>query len=302
MKQHCGFAAIIGPPNVGKSTLVNALTGQKVAIVTHKAQTTRMQVRGIMMHKVDDIDAQIILVDTPGIFVPQRRLDRAMVRTAWSATADADLLALVLDASRVCLADIDLILDGMPRDKMPLFLILNQIDRMEKSKLLVLAQELQRRITFDNIFMISALHGDGLDALESALACAMPAQAWAYPRSQAADIPLQLLAAEITREKLFLRLHQELPYALTCETETWTRRKDGSIYIRQVIYVRRASQRAIILGEGGRMIKAIGRAAREEISDALSARVHLFLFVKIRADWQEDPARYRAMGLDYHKS
>lgn len=303
MIRHSGFAAIIGPPNAGKSTLVNALTGQKIAIVTHKAQTTRMCVRGIMMCQKDEIDAQIVLVDTPGIFAPRRRLDRAMVDAAWGAVPDAHVTMMVLDASRPNRQDTALAITGIARGTgrmgVRLFLVLNQIDRADKPDLLVQAATLQKELNFDDVFMISALTGDGLARLSDSLATVMPAAPWLYPPDQVADIPMQLLAAELTREKLFLRVHQEIPYALTVENEEWVRRRDGSVQIRQVIYVTRESQRVIILGAKGQMIKSIGRAARVDIAEALGTEVHLFLFVKIREKWQEDPARYAALGLDY---
>ena len=244
-------------------------------------------------------EAQLILIDTPGIFTPKRRLDRAMVKAAWSGVRDADAALLVLDAAARLSPEAELSLKGLAETGKPLYLALNKIDAVARPSLLALAEELNARADFAATFMISALKGDGLEDLKAALCAALPESPFLYPADQAADVPAAMLAAEITREKLFERLHEELPYALTVEPESWERRKDGSIRISQVIYVRRAGQKAIVLGAGGRNMKAVGAAARRTLEEMLDCRVHLFVFVKQRADWPDDPARYRAMGLDY---
>lgn len=294
MSQKCGFVALIGPPNAGKSTLVNHLVGQKVTIVTQKAQTTRMRVRGVMMHD----DSQIILVDTPGVFKPNQRLDRHMVREAWSGAHDADCVLALFDVRHLEKPETQLVLDGMARLSAPVFIALNKIDRMPRSELLALIDGFRSRVSDCEIFLISALKGDGVSALAERLSAAMPEGPWLYSPDQAADIPSQLLAAEITREQLFLNLHQELPYALTVETDSWKRQKDGSVRIEQTIYVQRDGQKGIILGKGGETIKKLGAQARHEMESNFEHRVHLFLFVKVRANWMEDPARYQAMGID----
>ena len=291
----CGFVAVIGPPNAGKSTLSNALVGQKVSIVTQKAQTTRMRLRAVVMHEA----AQIILVDTPGIFAPKQRLDRAMVNEAWQGVEDADMILLVLDAARPLDDESEVILDNLENTKKPVALVLNKVDMLAKEDLLARVHELNLRASFIDTFLVSALTGDGLDVLKQALAQNMPTGPWLYPEDQAADVPSALLAAEITREKMFLRLHQELPYALTVETDKWKRGKDGSIRIEQTVFVARDGQKAIVLGKGGQTIKEIGAQSRLDLEDAFQCRVHLFIFVKVRKNWQDDPERYRVLGLDY---
>ena len=295
MSQKCGFVAIIGPPNAGKSTLSNALVGQKVAIVTQKAQTTRMRLRAVVMHG----QAQIILVDTPGIFAAKQRFDRAMVNEALMGVNDADEVLVVLDAARADTKEIDIMLEGLSSSKKQASMVINKIDAVRNDSLLALVQKLNERVAFKDTFLISALTGDGLERLKDTLANSMPEGPWLYPEDQAADIPSLLLASEVMREKLFLRLHQELPYALTVETEKWENKKDGSVRIEQIVYVQRDSQKAIVLGKGGQTIKEIGAQAREELQEMFERRVHLFTFVKVRKNWQEDPERYRMLGLDY---
>lgn len=293
----CGFVALIGAPNSGKSTLINALVGAKVAIVTHKAQTTRGPVLGIALSGA----SQIILVDTPGIFRPKRRLDRAMSAAAWNRAAEADLVALVIDAERGLDTALDPIFAELPMLTRPVIAVLNKIDLVPRPELLLLASEFSKRHAFERVFMISALTGDGVADLKTHLAGAVPPGPWLYPEDQLTDAPLRQAAAEITREKLFLRLHDELPYSLTVETADWKELKDGSVRIEQTIYVMRDSQKKIVLGAKGATIKEISMAAREEIGEMIGAPVHLFLFVKVRERWGEDPERYREMGLDYPK-
>ena len=295
MSQKCGFVAVIGPPNAGKSTLANGLVGQKVTIVTQKEQTTRMRLRAVVMHK----QAQVILVDTPGIFAAKQRFDRAMVNEVWLGVEDADEVLVVLDAARTDKPEIDLMLEGLSRSKKRVSLVLNKIDTVRNDSLLQLVQKLNERVDFAETYLISALTGDGLERLKDRLADAMPEGPWLYPEDQAADVPSLLLASEVLREKLFLRLHQELPYALTVETDKWENKKDGSVRIEQTVYVRRDSQKAIVLGKGGRAIKEIGAQARLELEEIFERRVHLFVFVKVRKNWQEDPERYRMLGLEY---
>jgi len=296
-KTRCGFVALIGAPNSGKSTLTNALVGAKVSIVTHKAQTTRGPVRGLVIAG----DAQIILVDTPGIFQPKRRLDRAMAQAAWDRAGDADIVALVIDAARGLDDKLAPIVEHLPEIKRPTLAILNKIDLIKKPDLLKLTAELLALKTFDQVFMVSALTGDGVEDLKTYLAEAVPEGPWLFPEDQLSDASLRQTAAEITREKLFLRLHEELPYALTVETTDWKELKNGSIRIEQTVYVERESQRRIVLGAKGQMIKEIGSAARTEIAEIAGVPVHLFLFVKVRERWGEDPERFREMGLDYPK-
>jgi GTP-binding protein Era len=293
----CGFVALIGAPNSGKSTLTNALVGAKVSIVTHKAQTTRGPVRGIALIG----NSQVILVDTPGIFQPKRRLDRAMAQAAWERAGDADLVALVIDAQFGLDQALQPLLTHLPEVKRPAVAILNKIDLVAKPELLHQAAELSALGRFHRVFMISALTGDGVADLKAYLACAVPPGPWLFPEDQLTDASLRQTAAEITREKLFLRLHEELPYTLTVETADWKELADGSIRIEQTIYVERESQRKIVLGAKGRTIKEIGSAARAEIGEITGAPVHLFLFVKVRERWADDPERYREMGLDYPK-
>ena len=289
-----GFVTMIGAPNAGKSTLVNQLVGAKVSIVTHKVQTTRALVRGIATVG----DTQLVFTDTPGIFAPKRRLDRAMVSTAWTGARDADIVLVLIDARKGIREDEERILEMLASVRQPRYLVLNKVDTVEPPMLLELAKELNERADFTETFMISALNGSGCDDLLKALASAVPEGPWFYPEDQISDLPMRQLAAEITREKLYLRLHQELPYASTVETERWEERKDGSVRIDQVIYVERDSQKKIVLGHKGETIKAIGAAARKDIGEILEQPVHLFLFVKVRSNWGNDPERYQQMGLD----
>ncbi|MFN4355255.1 GTPase Era [Parvibaculum sp.] len=291
----CGFVAIIGAPNAGKSTLLNQLVGSKVAIVTHKVQTTRSRIRGIAMEG----NTQIVFVDTPGIFKPKRRLDKAMVEAAWGGAGDADAIILMVDAEYERDEDLERIIEGLKSQGRKAILVLNKIDATKREKLLKLAERLNETGLFTDTFMISAMKGSGVADLRRHLAALMPAGPWHYPEDQAADVPLRSLAAEVTREKLFLRLHDELPYSLTVETEEWEQRKDGSIRIAQVIFVERESQKKIALGKGGQTIKKVGQLAREELEEMLETRVHLFLFVKVRENWSDDRERYREMGLDF---
>lgn len=291
----CGFVALIGAPNAGKSTLINALVGSKVSIVSHKVQTTRMLVRGIAIEGA----SQLIFVDTPGIFAPKRRLDRAMVTTAWGGAQDADLTVLLLDARKGLDDENDAIVGKLADVSGKKILLLNKIDLVEKEALLALAQAANDRTAFAATFMVSALNGDGVTDLKTWLAAQVPGGPWHYPPDQISDAPIRQLAAEITREKLFERLHQELPYQSTVETESWKELKDGSVRIEQTIYVERESQRKIVLGKGGQTIKAIGAAARKDITELAETPVHLFLFVKVREGWGEDPERYREMGLEF---
>jgi GTPase len=291
----CGFIALIGAPNVGKSTLVNALVGTKVAIVTPKVQTTRALLRGIAIVG----SAQLVLIDTPGIFAPRRRLDRAMVSTAWSGAHDADLICFILDAERGIDEEAEAILERLAGAGQAKILVLNKVDLVPKPRLLTLAQDANAKVKFDATFMIAALTGYGVDDVKSWLAAHVRPGPWHYPADEITDAPMRSLAAEITREKLFLRLHQELPYQSTVETEAWKELKGGAIRIEQTIYVERESQRKIVLGKGGSAIKAIGAEARKELSAILEVPVHLFLFVKVREGWGDDPARYREMGLEF---
>jgi GTP-binding protein Era len=293
----CGFVALIGAPNVGKSTLVNALVGSKVTIVSRKVQTTRALIRGIVIEN----NAQIILVDTPGIFAPKRRLDRAMVSTAWSGAHDADLVCVLLDAEAGIDEEADAILTKVASVGHDKILVLNKIDLVPREKLLALAKAANDRLAFAQTFMISALSGDGVGDLRQALAEMVPAGPFHYPEDQMSDAPMRQLAAEITREKIYRQLHQELPYQSTVETDSWTERKDNSIRIEQTIFVERESQRKIVLGKGGATIKAIGAESRKEIAEITGVPVHLFLFVKVRENWGDDPDRYREMGLDFPK-
>jgi GTP-binding protein Era len=293
----CGFIALIGAPNAGKSTLLNTLVGSKVTIVSRKVQTTRALIRGIAIHDT----SQLIFVDTPGIFAPKRRLDRAMVTSAWSGAHDADLVGVLIDARKGLDEEADAILARLAEVKQPKLLILNKVDVVAKEKLLTLAQEANAKAAFEKTFMISALTGDGVVDLKSWLAARVPRGPFLYPPDQMSDAPLRQLAAEITREKLFERLHQELPYQSTVETDQWKELRKGDVRIEQTIYVGRENQRKIVLGKGGQTIKAIGEAARKEIAELVEGKVHLFLFVKVREGWSEDPERYRAMGLEFPK-
>src|SRR3954451_20298253 len=295
--KRCGFIALIGAPNVGKSTLVNALVGTKVAIVSHKVQTTRTLLRGIATER----DSQLIFIDTPGVFDPKRRLDRAMVSKAWSGAHDADFVCALIDAKRGLDEETMALIGRLSDVHQPKLLIINKVDLVEKPALLALAKKANERAPFAAVFMISALTGDGVADLKHWLAVNVPAGPWHYPEDQITDAPLRRLAAEITREKLYLRLHEELPYRSTVETEQWTERKDGSVRIEQTIYVERDSQRKIVLGKGGQTIKAIGAEARRDIATIMERPVHLFLFVKVREGWGDDPERYREMGLEFPK-
>jgi GTP-binding protein Era len=292
----CGYVALIGAPNAGKSTLLNALVQAKVSIVTHKVQTTRSRITGIRVYG----QSQIIFVDTPGILDPTKRLERAMVQAAWTGARDADRIVLVVDAARGFTDDVRRIVDGLARARRTAIVALNKVDLVERKTLLPLAAALDVTGVVDRIFMVSASNGDGLDDLLDDLARRMPEGPWLYPADQLSEASERLLAAEITREKLFLRLHQELPYSLAVETLTWQERKDGSVRIDQVVYVGREGHKPIVLGAGGRTIKAIGSAARAELETMLGRRVHLFLHVKVQPDWADDPERYRDLGLDYH--
>jgi GTPase len=298
----CGFVALIGAPNAGKSTLINALIGEKVSIVSRKAQTTRSTVRGVLTFGA----AQLVFVDTPGVFAPKRRLDRAMVASALSAAADADVLAVIVDARKEAAesslaAETAQILEAIEPISKPKVLILNKIDVMDRAKLLELSARLNGAARFDETFMISAASGDGLGRLKERLTELAPLGPWLYPEDQIAEAPMRSLAAEITREKLFDRLHDELPYQATVETDSWQDQADGSARIEQTIFVTRESHRKIVIGQGGQTIKAIGTAARKDIAAANGANVHLFLHVKVRENWLDDPERYRAIGLDFPK-
>ena len=293
----CGFIALIGAPNAGKSTLLNAMVGSKVSIISHKVQTTRALIRGIAIEG----RSQLIFVDTPGIFSPRRRLDRAMVTTAWSGAHEADLVGVLIDARKGIDEEAEQILQRLGEVTPPKLLILNKIDLVAKEALLALADAANKTAKFEATFMISALTGDGVADLKAWLADRVAPGPWLYPPEQMSDAPVRQLAAEITREKLFERLHQELPYHSTVETEVWKQLRAGDIRIEQTIYVERESQRKIVLGKGGQTIKAIGEAARKEIAEIVEAKVHLFLFVKVREGWGDDPERYRAMGLEFPK-
>ncbi len=294
----CGFIALVGAPNAGKSTLLNALVGGKVSIVTPKVQTTRMRVTGIAMAG----DAQLVFIDTPGIFQPVRRLDRAMVAAAWGGARDADIVVVLIDAKRGIDKDAQRIIDGLVERRRRAILALNKIDLVKRAALLPIIAALDATGVFTDTFMISALDGDGVDDLRDFFAARVPAGPWHYPEDQISDMPLRLLAAETTREKLFLRLHQELPYGLTVETENWDERKDGSVRIDQIIYIARENHKPMVLGKGGQMIKAVGSAARQDLEASLDRRVHLFLHVKVAPKWADDPARYRDLGLEFPKS
>ncbi len=295
MTQRCGFVAVVGAPNAGKSTLVNALVGQKVAIVSPKAQTTRTRLMGVAM----DVDTQIVLIDTPGIFAPERRLDRAMVAAAWGSIDNAEAIVLVVDALAKPGERVERLLSGLQNRKEPLILALNKVDLAKKDKLLTLAEDLAGRANFAEIFFISAQTGDGVAELKAHLAGRMPQGSWHFPEDEVSDAPERMLAAEITREQLFRQLHEELPYQSTVETELFKTRPDGSAEIHQQIYVARDNQRAIVLGHKGARIKEIGAKARAELAELLGRKVHLFLHVKVKANWDEDRGVYRDMGLDW---
>ncbi len=291
----CGFVALIGAPNAGKSTITNDFAGAKVSIVSPKVQTTRTQVKGIGIFD----NTQIIFVDTPGIFKPKRRLDRAMVSSAWDGAGDADIVVLVVDAKKGFDDETRAIVKGLKNKKTPAVLLINKIDLVKKDRLLELSQALNDEYPFTETFFVSAATGKNLEEFYRYLAAQLPESPWYYPEEQMSDMPLKLLAAEVVREKLFLFLQQELPYALTVEPELWERREDNSIRAEITIYVERDGQKMIVLGKGGAMIKRIGQAARKELEDMLETRVHLFLFVKVRENWQEDAGRYSVWGLDF---
>ncbi|HEX8257083.1 MAG TPA: GTPase Era [Allosphingosinicella sp.] len=295
MSERCGLVAVVGAPNAGKSTLVNALIGQKVAIVSPKAQTTRVRLMGIAILG----EAQILLLDTPGIFEPRRRLDRAMVAAAWGGAQDADLIALVIDAKTGFSERIEQMLDTLKGRREPKILILNKVDITPKERLLTLTARLSERLDFEEIFMVSATTGDGAADLKQALAARVPEGPWHFPEEQVSDATDRMLAAEVTREQLYLQLHAELPYASAVETEKYEERRDGSVAIHQQILVGRPTQRAIVLGKGGARIREIGAAARAELAELLGRKVHLFLHVKVKPDWEEDRGLYRDIGLDW---
>jgi GTPase len=289
-----GFVALIGAPNAGKSTLLNKLVGAKVSIVSHKVQTTRAIMRGITISG----PTQVVFVDTPGIFAPKRRLDRAMVNTAWSGAIDADMVALLVDAKKGVDEEVSRIVGRLADLQRPRIVILNKIDTVKRESLLALAADLNARCRFDATFMVSALNGSGIDGLMEYFEKTLPEGPWLYPEDTISDLPMRMLAAEITREKMFLRLHDELPYSSTVETESWVEKKNG-VRIEQTIYVERDSQKKIVLGRNGQTIKAISMASREELQGILEQPVHLFLFVKVRENWSDDPERYREMGLEF---
>jgi GTP-binding protein Era len=295
VSERCGLVAVVGAPNAGKSTLVNALVGQKVAIVSPKAQTTRTRLMGIAIAG----EAQILLLDTPGIFDPRRRLDRAMVAAAWGGAQDADLIALVVDAKTGFSERIETMLDTLAARAEAKILILNKVDIAPKESLLTLTAELNRRVPFEATFMVCATSGDGVSDLKTTLAARMPEGPWHFPEEQVSDATDRMVAAEVTREQLYLQLHAELPYASAIETEKYEERKDGSVAIHQQILVARPTQRAIVLGKGGARIKEIGAAARTELGQLLGRKVHLFLHVKVKPDWEEDRSVYREIGLDW---
>ena len=289
----CGFAAIIGAPNAGKSTLVNKLVGSKVSIVSHKVQTTRARIRAIYMHE----QSQVVLVDTPGIFKPRRKLDEAMVESAWAGAGEADAVVLIVDARRGLEDEVLKIIEGFKATKAKAMLVLNKIDLINIEKLMPLAEQCAAAFPFTETFMVSAISGSGVGKLGTKLGDMMPLGPWLYPEDQTADVHLRFIASEITREKIYERLHDELPYSSTVETEAWEEKKDGSVKITQVIFVERDSQKAIVLGKGGAQIRVLGQLARKEMEESFERRVHLFLFVKVRENWAVDPERFRMMGL-----
>lgn len=294
-ESHCGFVALLGAPNAGKSTLMNSLVGSKISIVTHKVQTTRTRFIGIALHK----ESQMIFVDTPGIFEPKKRLERAMVSAAWAGASDADVIIVLVDAERRIDDNTRRIIDGLSNAGKKAILAINKIDTIRRDSLLALVQELNEMGDFSEVMLISALKGDGLEDLKDVIVGYLPKGPWLYPEDQMTDITERMLAAEVTREKFFLRLHQELPYAATIETESWQEKKDGSVRIEQIIYVERDTQKAIVIGKGGRSLKEIGKMAREDLEEMFGRRVHLFIFVKVRKNWSDDKERYTNMGLDW---
>lgn len=293
----CGFIAIVGVPNAGKSTLLNALVGTKVSIVTHKAQTTRAQIRGV----VTEDDSQIIFVDTPGIFAPKRRLDRAMVQSAWSGAGDADLVAFIVDAHKGISDEVEALAEGLTKIPHRKILVLNKVDTVKPEILLELSKQLNERLQFEETFMISALKGHGVGDFLKWCKANIPLGPWHFPEDHLTDLTQALTAAEVTREKLFLRIHDEIPYNITVETESFKVQKDGSFRIEQIIYVTRNTHKMIVLGKNGQTIKSIGAAARAELMEIFETKVHLFLFVKVRENWANDPGRYREMGLEFPK-
>jgi GTP-binding protein Era len=293
----CGFVALIGAPNAGKSTLLNALVGAKVAIVTHKVQTTRTRITGIGLN--EDLNAQLVFIDTPGIFEPKRRLDRAMVSAAWKGSEDAEETLLLIDAKKGLNEEAERIVLALKEAGRKVHLAINKIDTVKRDSLLALTAELNATGVFDEIFMISAKNGDGVADLKDFLARQAPEGPWMYPEDQMADVTMRILAAEVTREKVYLRLHDELPYATTVETEKWEDRKDGSVRIEQVIHVQRETQKGIVIGKGGSMLKTLGQMAREELEDMLGRKVHLFLHVRVTERWADDRTVYKDMGLDF---
>lgn len=294
--QRCGIVAVVGAPNAGKSTLVNQLVGAKVSIVTHKVQTTRTRIRGIAVQG----NAQVVFVDTPGIFVAKRRLERAMVQAAWASVEDADVALVIHDAGRSQIsAETRQVIEGLAEARCEVVLVLNKVDLVRREKLLELASELSAMGTFSKVFMLSALNGDGTGDLMNYLTSRLPEGPWLFPEDQLSDLSLRTLAAEITREKLFLNLHQELPYALTVETESWEDFKNGSARVQQVIYVGREQHKAICLGKGGKTIRVVRQSAQKEMEAAFGQPIHLFLFVKVRENWINDPERYRNLGLEF---
>ena len=291
----CGFVAIIGSPNAGKSTLLNQMVGAKVAIVTHKVQTTRTRVTGIGLHE----NTQLVFIDTPGIFAPKRRLDRAMVSAAWKGSEDAEQTVLMVDAKKGIDDNVERIVKGLSDAKRKAILVINKIDTVKRDSLLALVQKLNESDLFEDTFLISALNGDGVEDLKAHLAGLAPEGPWMYPEDQISDVTMRLLAAEITREKVYLRLHEELPYATTVETEAWDERPDGSVRIEQVIHVERESQKGIVIGKGGKMLKLLGQMAREDMQENFDRKVHLFLHVRVTEKWADDKTMYEDMGLDF---
>ena len=291
----CGFVAIIGSPNAGKSTLLNQMVGAKVAIVTHKVQTTRTRVTGIGLHE----NTQLVFIDTPGIFAPKRRLDRAMVSAAWKGSEDAEQTVLMVDAKKGIDDNVERIVKGLSDAKRKAILVINKIDTVKRDSLLALVQKLNEFNLFEDTFLISALNGDGVEDLKAHLAGLAPEGPWMYPEDQISDVTMRLLAAEITREKVYLRLHEELPYATTVETEAWDERPDGSVRIEQVIHVERESQKGIVIGKGGKMLKLLGQMAREDMQENFDRKVHLFLHVRVTEKWADDKTMYKDMGLDF---